>query len=174
MDIRLAAREEIEKVGNIDRGETVERIYYLINGKLKLKKEHYDIPPWNSDKVKEHISRLYKLYDNGGFVYGAFDNEKIVGIATITNKFIGKNNDQLQLEFLHVGKNYRKKGIGKKLVNKTKLKAKELGAKKLYISSIPSQSTVDFYMHLGCEITRDTNKELFELEPGDIHLELKL
>ena len=47
-------------------------------------------------------------------------------------------------------------------------------AKKLYISATPSKHTVDFYMSLGCKSASEINPELFELEPEDIHLDLRI
>ena len=54
-------------------------------------------------------------------------------------------------------------------MNKAKERAKELGAKKLYISATPSKNTVDFYRHLGCKLTSEINADLYQLEPDDIH-----
>lgn len=68
----------------------------------------------------------------------------------------------------------RNQALGKKLIDKTKEKAKELGAKSLYISATPSLNTVRFYLGLGCELVSELNPELFRLEPEDIHLELAL
>ena len=51
-------------------------------------------------------------------------------------------------------------------------RARNMGAKKLYISATPSKHTVDFYIGLGCKIASEINPELFKLEPEDIHLEL--
>ena len=50
-------------------------------------------------------------------------------------------------------------------------KAKELGAKKLYISATPSENTVNYYSRLGCALATEIDSELFALEPEDIHLE---
>jgi len=55
---------------------------------------------------------------------------------------------------------------------KTMAKARQLGARKLYISATPSKNRVDFYMHLGCRLTSQIDPKLYELEPEDIHLEL--
>jgi len=44
---------------------------------------------------------------------------------------------------------------------------------KLYVSSIPTKNSVDFYRSVGFELTSPI-KELFELEPEDIHMDLVL
>ena len=46
-----------------------------------------------------------------------------------------------------------------------------MNARKLYISATPSENTINFYLNIGCIITREVDQALFELEPEDIHLE---
>lgn len=48
--------------------------------------------------------------------------------------------------------------------------AKENGANGLYISSTPSENSVNFYQHLGCRLIDIPDPELYEREPEDIHL----
>jgi N-acetylglutamate synthase-like GNAT family acetyltransferase len=55
-----------------------------------------------------------------------------------------------------------------------KNKARDLGAKKLYVSATPSLNTITFYQNRGFKLTKDVNQELFEKEPEDIHMELTL
>jgi predicted N-acetyltransferase YhbS len=99
-----------------------------------------------------------------------FDDDILVAIAILDNKFIGKANDQLQLKFLHVSKAYRKTGLGKQLFELARNTARERGAKMMYISATPSENTINFYLRLGCEVTPHPDPELFALEPEDIHL----
>ncbi len=174
MNIRSIDRVEIEEIRKIDRSEIVTHIYYLIKGELILKEEYYDIRSWHPDEINKIIKRSYELFDRGGTFYAALDNSTMIGFVALENEFIGKNRDQLQLVFLYVSKNFRRKGIGTELLDLAKRKAKELGAEKLYISATPSKSTVDFYVNRGCKLADEINKQLFELEPEDIHLDLKL
>lgn len=174
MDYRILKKDEIQSLKNIDRGEKIENFYYLEDGTLRLKKEFCEVKGWNEEELESLIKRLYALYDRGGTIYGAVTNSKIVGMAALDNKFIGKNRDQLKLDILYIDKGYRKMGIGKKLVEMIKVRAKEKEASKLYISATPTQNTVDFYLGLGSKLAPEINRELFKLEPEDIHLELKL
>ncbi len=80
----------------------------------------------------------------------------------------------LQLKFLHVSRDCRGQGTGTKLFHIAVEKAKELGARKLYISATPSENTVNYYMRLGCVLATEIDPELFALEPEDIHLEYVL
>lgn len=174
MIFRILTRQEIEKLRDIDRSETIDEVYYVEEGELKLKEEFCDVVGWHSQEIEEFIDRLYDLYDRKGIIYGAFHGCNIVGMVALENKLIGKSKDQIKLDILYISKEYRKKGIGKKLVELIKNKAKEMGAAKLYISATPTKNTVDFYIGIGSKLTSEINQLLFELEPEDIHLELKL
>lgn len=172
MRIRDIKREEIKEIRELDRSEIVEQIFYYRNGKLVLEDEYYDVKNWNLEELEHIIRDLYDLYDQGGIFYGAFISHKLIGIIALETKFIGSNNDQLQVVFLHVEHNYRDKGLGTNLMNLVIKRARNMGAKKLYISATPSKHTIDFYLGLGCKLASEINPELFKLEPEDIHLEL--
>jgi GNAT superfamily N-acetyltransferase len=172
--IRAIRRREIEKVRNIDRSEIVEELYYLDAGTLVLKNEFYDIKGWNTSELERCIKHLYDIYDRNGTLLGAFDGNKLVAVSALESEFIGTRGDQLQLYFLQVDSKFRRMGIGGKLLKKAMVKAKKLGAKKLYISATPSKNTIDFYMHMGCKLASEVNLRLYNLEPEDIHLQLPL
>jgi predicted N-acetyltransferase YhbS len=160
----------------IDRTEVGDRIFHHIDGKLELREEHFDVPYdwWVKHVEGDILPRLNRISDQGGVFYGAFDGPKIVGLVGLEAEFIGKDRDQLNVVILHVGKDHRKRGIGNKLMRIVMERAKEMGAMKLYVSATPSENTVNFYVSLGCVVTKDVDKKLFELEPEDIHMEFSL
>lgn len=173
LNYRLLERSELELLGEIDRKEIVNEAYYFRDNKLEIVNEFYNIEGWDLKELHEYIDRLKDIYDRNGTVYGAFDNKTIVGLGALESKFIGRNNDQLKLDMLYISNNYRKKGIGKNLVNLLSKKAKELNAKSMYISATPFKNTVEFYFAIGAKLTNEINKDLYELEPYDIHMILK-
>jgi N-acetylglutamate synthase-like GNAT family acetyltransferase len=73
-----------------------------------------------------------------------------------------------------VSRRRRGAGLGLTLFEKAVARARALGARRLYVSATPSESTVGFYLRRGCRVTDDVDAELFELEPEDIHLELEI
>lgn len=174
MLIRLLERNEIEKVRNIDRSELVEKLYYYNHGNLIIKDVFIDDAGWTPSEMESHVKHLYKVYDSGGYLYGAFEREKLAGIATLGKNFIGSAKNQLVVTFFHVDAQFRKQGIGTALMNTIIAQAKELKAKKLYISATPSKNTINFYFNRGASLTKELNPELFELEPEDIHLDLEI
>ncbi|HUE99459.1 MAG TPA: GNAT family N-acetyltransferase [Anaerolineales bacterium] len=110
-------------------------------------------------------------HDRGGTFWGALENDILIGVAILESKFIGSQHETLQLKFLHVSRDYRKRGIASTLFKLAVEQAKALGATKLYISATPSEHTVNYYMQLGCVLATEIDPELFALEPEDIHLE---
>jgi predicted N-acetyltransferase YhbS len=174
MKTRLLSRAEVPYVWQIDRSEVINNIYYLRDGKLVLESKHYDMHGWPHNEPEQSTPILLDCFDRGGFFWGAFTGELLIGAIVLENRFIGSANDMLQMKFLHVSNNFRKQGLGKKLFLIAVEKALELGAKKMYISATPSENTVNFYLHLGCVLATEIDRGLFELEQEDIHLEYLL
>jgi predicted N-acetyltransferase YhbS len=174
IDERVLQRNEVGLVWSIDRSEVIDHIYYYENGELVLKPEHYDMHGWPPGEAEHYTPILLDCFDRGGWFYGFFDDNQLIGVAILESKFIGALKDQLQLKFLHVSQAYRGQGFGKRLFELACEKAREKGAQRLYISATPSEHTVSFYRSLGCTVTEELDPELFELEPEDIHLECKV
>jgi predicted N-acetyltransferase YhbS len=174
MNIRLLQRDEILLIWQIDRREIVENIYYLEDRKLLLQPDYFDIQGWPPGEAEHYTPILEDCYDRGGTFWGAFENDTLVGVAILESKFIGSQQDTLQLKFLHTSRDFRKRGIASTLFRLAVEKAKTLGAKKLYISATPSEHTVNYYMRLGAVLATGIDPELFALEPEDIHLEYEL
>ena len=174
MIFRELRKEEIGQVWSIDRTEVIDQVYYHENGQLVLKTEHYDMKGWPPGEPESYGPRLVDCFDHRGTFYGAFDDGKLVGVAVMESRFIGREGDQLQLKFLHIGRSHRKTGLGRTLFDMAVARARELGARRLYVSATPSRNTVDCYLHLGCHVTDDLDPALFELEPDDIHLEFQI
>jgi predicted N-acetyltransferase YhbS len=171
MNIRLLQQDEIPRIWQIDRQEVIENVYYLRDGKLVLEPEYYEMQGWPPGEAEQYTPILLDCYDRGGFFWGAFENDTLVGVSVLESKFIGSGQEMLQLKLLQVNHDCRRQGLGTKLFNLAVEKAEALGAKKLYISATPSENTVNYYMRLGCVLATEIEPELFALEPEDIHLE---
>ena len=171
---RELTRAEVGRVWEIDRSEVIENVYYSTDGGLVLKPEHYDMGAWPTGEAELYTPLFVECYDRGGWFYGLFDREQLVGVAILDNKLIGIRRDLLQLKFLHVSHHHRNQGLGHQLFALSAARARARGARGLYVSATPSQNTIDFYLRLGCVVTADPDPELFALEPEDIHLECAL
>ncbi|MGE5072864.1 MAG: GNAT family N-acetyltransferase [Anaerolineae bacterium] len=171
LTVRNLTREEVTRLWEIDRGEQIENIYYLEDGELVLKPEHYDVQGWPPGEPELYTPILLECFDRGAWMYGVFDGDALVAMVTLDTVFIGPRHDLLQLKQLHVGRAHRGFGLGRRLFEMAREKARSLGAKGLYISATPSEHTINFYLRLGSTVTPVPDPELFALEPEDIHLE---
>jgi len=171
---KMLARDEIEDIWNIDRSEVIDAVYYLEGGELVLKQERYALHGWPAGESEMYRPILEACHDAGGWFHGLFDNDRLIGIAVLENRFMGKAGDTLQLKFLHVSRAYRDQGLGRRLFDLAAGEARRRGARRMYISATPSEHTIGFYLRRDCKVTLDPDPELFALEPEDIHLECEL
>lgn len=166
---RDLSREEVQSLWTIDRSETIERVYTLENGVLVLRPGAFDLRGWPPGEAEKYTPLLEDCHDRRGWLYGLFDDGRLIAAAVLDSRFIGKRRDQLQLKFLHVSRSHRGRGLGRDLFARASAEARRRGASGLYVSATPSQHTVDFYLHLGCTVAAEPDAELLALEPDDIH-----
>ena len=171
---RELARDEITGIWAIDRSELIDAVYYLEKGELRSRPEHIDQQGWPPGEAEKYTPILEACHDHGGWLYGLFDDQRLIGAAVVESRRIGSGGDQLQLSFLHVSRRYRHQGWGRHLFRLAQVEARRRGARGLYISATPSVGTIGFYLSLGCKVTAEPDPELFALEPDDIHLECAL
>jgi ribosomal protein S18 acetylase RimI-like enzyme len=166
--------DEVDRVEEIDRTEVIDHIYYLRDGRLVLEEEQWELSDWPPGVLDEHKDMMRDCIRRGGTAWGAFDGDRLVGIAALDAKWIGPAGDTLQFYFLHVSNGYRDKGIGGTLTGMVKERAMEMGARRLYVSGLPSLHTITFYQGQGFDLAREVDPELYEREPEDIHMDLDL
>lgn len=164
-------REQIELIWTIDRREIVERVYRLEDGELRLGPGYFDVQGWPADTLQNMPPLLNEIYDRGGEFFAAFDDDQLVGVSVLDTLWRGAGGDLLQLEFLHVSRDYRGRGLGAQLFEQARSAARERGARGLYISATPSENTINFYQRQGSVVMATPDAELFAFEPEDIHLE---
>jgi len=173
IDYRPLAAAELGRVDQIDRSEVVHQIYRHRDGALELEDNFWDgngWPGWGDD----HRQRLDACLANDGVAWGAFDRERMVGIAALDGRRISANLDRLDLYFLHVTNGYRGTGIGHRLIDLAIDRARDLGARSLYVSATPSLNTVTFYQRRGFTLASEVDPALYALAPEDIHMEITL
>lgn len=167
---RLLQRAEIAQIWQIDRSEIIHHIYIAEAGQLVRQPAFFDVKGWEPDAAEKITPTLLACYDQGGWCWGAFGADKLVGVAVLAGRLIGPAQDQLQLVFLHVSQAYRQQGLGKALFERAQAEARARGARWLYVSATPSENTVHFYQRRGCVLADPPDPKLLALEPEDIHL----
>ena len=132
------------------------------------------VEDWDLNKRKEVAREILHRIAEKGFAYGAFCEEKVIGYILVSNAFFGSNNQYMELLLYHVSEPYRRRGIGKELFALACKTAKELGAKKLYISAHSSKESQAAYRKLGCIEATEINQVIAENEPYDVQMEFVL
>jgi len=170
--IKQMKNSDIRRIAEIDRSEHVTLSYKYKDGKLETQEVDWHVPRWSTDSshefsVEARTKRWTPILEKGGVMLGAFDRDLLVGFAILRYKL---TESMAELAALYVSKDYRRQGIAEKLTTETSRLAKEGGARELYVSATPSQSAVGFYKSQGFRLAEKVNKELYELEPEDIHM----
>jgi len=154
---------------NFNRYQEVTKCWRKIEGEWKIKEISF-VDNWDENQYKELVKYLLNTVDTGGTVWGVF-KEELVGFASLENEFFGSKDQYLQLSSIHISKESRGEGLGKKLFKEVVKKAKSIGLEKIYISANSSIETIAFYKSLGCVEAEEYNKRLVEEEPCDCQLE---
>ena len=170
IETRRLKKSEIRKIAEIDRSEHVTLGYVYRDGKLEPGKVNWHVPRWpreGSWGIEARIERVKRVLEEGGVMLGAFDGDLLVGIAGLRYNL---TETMAQLTTMFVSNDYRKQGIATRLAAEIFRLAREGGAKELYVSATPSESAVGFYRSQGFRLAEKVNKELYTLEPEDIHM----
>lgn len=171
MECRLLRRDEIELIWTIDRREFIARTYRVSGGELVLTTHNIDVSGWPPEDARTLTPILYECYDRGGKFFAAFEGEQLAGLAVLDTVWRGERRTLLQLEVMHVGRDYRGKGLGTRLFEQARTEARSRGAAGMYISATPSENTIHFYQGRGALLLRTPDADLFAKESEDIHLE---
>lgn len=165
--------EQAERIGEIDGECYIHKAWREVNGKRELV-----VIDWTDDELPNglswHIEHFKKSLLNGGRAIGCFNDDILVGYLVINSHIFGKCSKYILLDQLFISKNYRNKGIGKKLFDLAAELAKEFMAEKIYICAGSSEDTIAFYSKLGCIEATEVNEELYEMDRNDYQLEYRL
>ena len=165
--------EEAERINEIDATCYIKNAWRNINGVLTLVEINwtdYELP----NGICWHLDRFKKTIVEGGYAFGCFDNDTLVGYGTLNREIFGVKSNYLLLDQLFVSKDYRNKNIGKQIASMCMKQAKALGADKLYLCAGSSEDTLAFYKRIGCVNAVEINEKLLEEDPNDLQLELEL
>lgn len=175
MKIRKMPNHELSRLAEIDRAEEIPQAYFMRDGALVLEDVGWRTETWPLDgpdwSVNHHVAEFGPILEEGGVLLGAFDGEKLVGIGVLRYQL---TETMSQLALLHVNRETRGQGVGKLLTQEMFRLARESGAKQMYVSSISTKNSVEFYQSQGFVLVDDPHPELFALEPEDIHMVCQL
>ena len=176
IEIRDLARNEFERVGEIDRTERIEVTFEQHGTELVARRGDWSAPPWDPEgdgdhSVAFHRRALAHYADAGGVARGAFSGERLVGFGMVVPHI---RPTIAQLAHLHVSNGFRGAGVGTRVCDDLDMIARSAGDTEMVVSATPSENTVRFYMGRGFLPMAQPLPELLELEPDDIHMRKRL
>lgn len=124
---------------------------WIVRENIWTLEERYGTRCWDAEKRVWVSGYIKEQLQDGGCAVAAFDGEQMVAFACVDGKLQGASVRYANLTMLFVDDRYQRMGIGKKLMEKIKKSAAETGADRLFISAIPSEETVAFYLAIGCK-----------------------
>lgn len=169
--VRPLRLDELGSVAGIDVTEDGDVVLEQHGRTVSSRAETWHRPPRASETWGRFEATWRTFVPERGLALGAFDGERLVGIATL-RRAVRPGVDQL--EALFVDRGHRRRGVADALVARIEAAARAGGARRLYVSATPSESAVGFYHSRGFEPTSEPIPELFELEPEDVHMLLDL
>jgi GNAT superfamily N-acetyltransferase len=104
--------------------------------------------------------------DGGGNLLGAFADGDLVGIALLGGEVAP---GVRQLALLFASRSHRRRGVAGSLADAIEKLARASGARALYVSSVPTDPAVGFYLARGFRPTEPLPEPYAE-EPDDIHM----
>jgi ribosomal protein S18 acetylase RimI-like enzyme len=163
---------EASKIAEIDRSEHITRGYFVQYGRLRSNPISWEVPRWTVDGEREfnvatRVASLRGNLESGDVGVGAFDGERLVGYIVLHTRLTHR---AAQLKALFVSRRYRRRGIPRRLTAELSEQARAAGAGQIYVSSVPSESAVSFYLSQGFRLAEEVHPDLYELEPDDIQM----
>ncbi|MDX2468580.1 MAG: GNAT family N-acetyltransferase [Acidimicrobiia bacterium] len=171
IETRELGADGIELLREIDRSEHIDTRYTVEDGRMVGARVEWEVPPWNAEGDGDHsfgrlISEFRPVVEGGAILLGAFIDNQFAGIAIVDASFEG---DTAWFAFLHVSRDYRRRGIASALWASGEEIAVTAGATSIYVSATSSGSDVGFYTTRGCQLADPPHAALFAKEPEDIH-----
>lgn len=164
------SEKDLEKVHQIDRSESVDRMYRAIGdtleayehtGELASDPAFWDpLIPWWSEEIQ-----------GGAEAFGAFDGEQLTGIAIVKHAAEAHTDEIIAM---YVSAEYRMSGIAKSLYLELENAARCSGAKRLMVSTAPTGSAIGFYESQGFEYDPGSTCRIDSAEEKGIVMHKKL
>ncbi len=135
-----------------------------------------EIRQWNAEKRIRLSQYLCRQADSGGAVVGAFASEgRLVGFTSLDGTLQGAADGPkyANLTMLFVDDEWKRQGIGRNLLERICLCARDRKADRLFISAISSYETIAFYFSMGCRDAKSIIESFVDTEE-DRYLEYAL
>jgi hypothetical protein len=90
IELKELRQDDINKkiLENFNRYQEVKRCYRKENGSWIIKNIEY-IETWDKNKMEEKVKYFSNIINNGGYIFGAYENKKLVGFAVLLDGRFG-------------------------------------------------------------------------------------
>lgn len=112
IDYRELQEIDIKQIWSIDRSEQITAEYYFRDGGLQIRPVEIDVSGWPVGEPEKNSPVLKLIFERGGWSYGAFDGQVLVGVIVLSGALVSAVRNQLELKFLYVDQKYRKQLLG--------------------------------------------------------------
>ncbi|MBN9653975.1 GNAT family N-acetyltransferase [Halobacillus sp. GSS1] len=163
----------IHMLDSFDRYQKTDRVWVLQSGRFNEKSDSFE-EHWSEEDKQRIIHHIRMVIKSGGAVVAAMKEHNVYGFAVIEADPFGEMSIYRELSYIHVSRELRGTGLGRRLFKEACSAAKALGAEKLYIGAHPSLETQKFYRKMGCQPAQELNSAIYYREPRDIQLEFTL
>ena len=131
------------------------------------------IREWSGEKKRWIALWLRDQTEDGGAAFGAFEDGKLVGFASVDGPLTEGSPRYANLTLLFVDDARQRRGIGSMLFGAACAFATQKGADRLFVSAVPSRETVAFYARMGCRAAEKVPPDFVDTEE-DLFLEIPL
>ena len=165
MEIKVLSIDEISSdlLKNFQHYQEINKKWVYYDNEWKLE-EALEVRKWDEKKRVWVANYLREQVERGGYLVVALEGNLLVGFACIDGELLETTVKYVNLTMLFVDKEWKRKGIGKKLFQEICKCAIKMKAEKLYISAVSSFETVAFYFNMGCEDAKEVIENFVDTE----------
>lgn len=127
------------QIKEVTKVEDFKNVYMVFSG-----------PPYNEKYTDEEIEKIFRQYQENGYIYGAYRGENCIGLVAlekgIQNGHPVNFNDAIVMYLADIAvlNSYRKTGVGSGLMLYAVMQSKQLGYQKLYMRTLEPHSSMSY------------------------------
>ncbi len=160
----------LDSLDGFNRFQETQQNLRLVDGSYTYLDDPF-VETWDDSQLRQKARDALNAIAQGSTGVIAKYRGQVIGFAYMGNRLLGSKKQYIDLIMFHVSKEYRNKGIGKKMFELICHEARKMPVKKLYISSNSAKETQEAYKALGCVFATEIQDEIACHEPYDIQLE---
>ena len=169
LEIKLADKNNFGRnsLNDFRRYQEVKNVYRLKDGQLRLVYNPFT-EDWDDER---RIEKAEEILSGQYVTYCAFEGNRVVGEIMLLPRL---NKDRLIIDSFHVSSDYRRRGIGRALLDAARQEALKRGAHALYASCCSAEETIRFDTAMGFRLSADPVDSCIEDDPYDLQMECKI